>query len=624
MTVLIAVCLLVCLRLITSSIPSGIQHNSESLQSLTARGCIPCYDEYYSHFTTTDDILRCKGPYLFVGARQTLNATFLLGAFGLATDVSSFSNVSPREPLMSNGVYWYLFPASAFGFHDRMPLELDKADISEPESDSRLSWHLDRRIGGYRAGSASRLYNSVDYKKAIYNCPHNARSAPVEIRSASPSTKPSSSPSVITAEAPTVAVSLTTIYPSGIQYSSESLRTLQTRGCTPCYDAYYLERTTSEEILQCDGPMIFVGAKASTGATFLLGAFGLATNVTAITHRDTPHLSNGVYWYRTPNTSFGFLDNTNLQQSPADKGTVNPHSRLSWTLDSSFYDVADADLGGYRAGENIDLGFSKGFKKIIFNCPLLSGSVTPPSAAAAADMPKLPKQSNPSKQLKSSKSSKSSFRQVKSPPHAHTPTTTVSSTHASTAAGSLIHTSLDAVKPAHPHTDTSVDVVTSYPFGIQYESVSLHALATLRCEPCYVSDFSHVTQNRDILDCIGPYLFVGERLTSSSTFTIGAFGLATDVTRVTGWWDTHIMSNGVYWVFSPHYQFGFVSTYGSVFSHLVTHRTIPDSRLTWAIDGVSSESCDTTDCIPRGDTYVKSIFSCPITPKATVLSSTEQ
>ena len=77
--------------------------------------------------------------------------------------------------------------------------------------------------------------------------------------------------------------------------------------CYPCYTAYYSDPTTYTKILSCAGPVLFVGAILDGESVFSLGAYGLASEVQTQTAINTPHLSNGVYWYFTPQWSFGFL-----------------------------------------------------------------------------------------------------------------------------------------------------------------------------------------------------------------------------------------------------------------------------------------------------------------------------
>ena len=161
--------------------------------------------------------------------------------------------------------------------------------------------------------------------------------------------------------------------PYGIKYYSVNDYGLETGGCTICFDGYYENEIYSEDILNCDGPVLFVGVKKATSGLwyvvyglwdddFLIGAFGLASEVHRFTVLNKPHESNGVYWYFTPGKSFGFLGDDTLEQATADIGTTNSRSRLSWNL---------SKYGGYRAGINLRLSeTAKKYRKMIFDCPL--------------------------------------------------------------------------------------------------------------------------------------------------------------------------------------------------------------------------------------------------------------
>ena len=156
--------------------------------------------------------------------------------------------------------------------------------------------------------------------------------------------------------------------PYGIQYDSVTELNLNSGQCSLCYSASYHLRTSSDNVLSCAGPVLFVGAQTVSlsgrwwDSTIYLGAFGLASDVHKSTVLNTPHLSNGAYWYFTPGKSFGFLSDTDLQQNTtADTGTTNPDSRLSWNLDNSH--------GGFRAGSNTDLYDQNIYRKLIYNCP---------------------------------------------------------------------------------------------------------------------------------------------------------------------------------------------------------------------------------------------------------------
>ena len=146
--------------------------------------------------------------------------------------------------------------------------------------------------------------------------------------------------------------------PYGIQYDSVAMDDLNSE-CSLCYEDGTWKRTFSINIINCAGPVLFVGGTVEMwwpSNKMQLGAFALASEVHQTTVLNTPHLSNGVYWYFTPGKSFGFLADMDLQQEPtADMSTTNDESRLSWNLDNG--------QGGYRTGENT------GLKKFIYNCP---------------------------------------------------------------------------------------------------------------------------------------------------------------------------------------------------------------------------------------------------------------
>ena len=135
--------------------------------------------------------------------------------------------------------------------------------------------------------------------------------------------------------------------------------------CSLCYEDDGWKRTFSINIINCAGPVLFVGTSQGSWWPWgvyrmRLGAFALASEVHQTTVLNTPHLSNGVYWYFTPGKSFGFLGDTDLHQEPAgDTGTTNIEARLSWNLDNG--------NSGYRAG--IYTESNKKLLKLIYNCP---------------------------------------------------------------------------------------------------------------------------------------------------------------------------------------------------------------------------------------------------------------
>lgn len=149
-------------------------------------------------------------------------------------------------------------------------------------------------------------------------------------------------------------------YESGIQFYSESLSSLSGYGCSICYQATYPSEISSLDIKSCTGPNLFVGALEANTTTFMLGAFSPATVVQNETlaikvqgyhsyqMKDQTHVSNGVTWFFTTGTKFGFYDPNAA------------YSFLTWNIDQN------KDTYGNKAGEYPNPAT---LKKYIYNCP---------------------------------------------------------------------------------------------------------------------------------------------------------------------------------------------------------------------------------------------------------------
>ncbi len=94
---------------------------------------------------------------------------------------------------------------------------------------------------------------------------------------------------------------------------------------------------------QCNSASrLCVGGADPTGVTLQLVACGNCLVVTSETVINTPVLENGVYWYFTVGSSFGYTAVLPISQNSADTQSTIPEKRLSWHLSS----------GGYRIGAN--------------------------------------------------------------------------------------------------------------------------------------------------------------------------------------------------------------------------------------------------------------------------------
>ena len=83
-----------------------------------------------------------------------------------------------------------------------------------------------------------------------------------------------------------------------------------------------------------------VGGADSTGTTLQLIACGNCYVITSATALNSPVLNNGIYWYFTLGSSFGFSPFSIITQNSADTTDTNGDLRLSWHIGS----------GGYRIG----------------------------------------------------------------------------------------------------------------------------------------------------------------------------------------------------------------------------------------------------------------------------------
>ena len=108
---------------------------------------------------------------VFVGAKPSNSTNFIgIGAFGLSTGVFANTYSKTTAYLDAGGAYWYNYPGYGFGFAASSTVNLDTCDFGEgsPDCLSRLCWHVDQGIGGYRAGCTTHLNNNENWRKVIY------------------------------------------------------------------------------------------------------------------------------------------------------------------------------------------------------------------------------------------------------------------------------------------------------------------------------------------------------------------------------------------------------------------------------------------------------------------------
>eukprot|EP00727_Mastigamoeba_balamuthi_P009104 m51a1_g4816 hypothetical protein (447) ;mRNA; r:147144-148690 len=128
------------------------------------RGWTQHYREPYSHVTTRASIDPGRGEWLLVAAARADSP----GVLALAACGRRVELLAAGSGARSNGATWYCVEGKAFGFSESERLSLGSADTENGTGDRRLSWHLDGRNGGWRAGEATGLNNDTQWLKLVF------------------------------------------------------------------------------------------------------------------------------------------------------------------------------------------------------------------------------------------------------------------------------------------------------------------------------------------------------------------------------------------------------------------------------------------------------------------------
>jgi hypothetical protein len=169
------------------SFPAGVQINYP-LSSIPPQ-CTMCYSVSYKTPTTSNDIQKCKGDSLLMGARRyDAPSLFIIAAYGSRSCVFTSSNSSSQVSDVCNGVYWYQTSGVSIGFSSSPIIDQYLTDISSESSSSadtrKLSWNLDNNVGGAQAGTMYNLNNDSIHEKVMFSCPSRILS----LTSSSPNT----------------------------------------------------------------------------------------------------------------------------------------------------------------------------------------------------------------------------------------------------------------------------------------------------------------------------------------------------------------------------------------------------------------------------------------------------
>ena len=152
-------------------LPCGILYNRDEA-SLLQNGFIKCYDQPYSHITTSAELVPCNGTnVVFVGAKSNSSDTKIaLGAFGLSSNVYTVTKSTTTAYIDPGGAYWYNYPNWGFGFSGVSSVNILYCDAGQAAGNCayRLCWNLDEGLGGARVGCTEGLNNDAVRRKVMY------------------------------------------------------------------------------------------------------------------------------------------------------------------------------------------------------------------------------------------------------------------------------------------------------------------------------------------------------------------------------------------------------------------------------------------------------------------------
>ena len=132
------------------------------MNELLNQGFETVYNEFYSHYTTNNEIINIKSQcnptsIICVGGAYSNNDTLLLVSCGSCLDI--LTTTTRDQPRLVNGAWWYFTPSESFGFSPNSSIrQVVYADIFDCDASlsckdsNRLSWHLDIRTG-WRIGN---------------------------------------------------------------------------------------------------------------------------------------------------------------------------------------------------------------------------------------------------------------------------------------------------------------------------------------------------------------------------------------------------------------------------------------------------------------------------------------
>ena len=147
---------------------SGVQNN---LPFSYMSSYSQVYNRPYSYASSTSEINSIRNScsassILCVGCYAAYSSYLTSVACGGCLQITQQTTMN--TPNLVNGVYWYFTSSYSFGYSDTYSINQNSADIDSQSDASKISWHVDQGVGGWRCGSNTYLNGDNTYYKVIY------------------------------------------------------------------------------------------------------------------------------------------------------------------------------------------------------------------------------------------------------------------------------------------------------------------------------------------------------------------------------------------------------------------------------------------------------------------------
>ena len=150
-----------------------------------------------------------------------------------------------------------------------------------------------------------------------------------------------------------------------------------------------------------------------------------------------------------------------------------------------------------------------------------------------------------------------------------------------------------------------------YPIGIQFSQTAISDLRNQSCTLCFDKSYKGSVRTGEILACNGTYLYVGAKERQNEVFSIGAYGLASEIHQQTPLNMPHL-SNGLYWYFTTGWSFGFVDVNNIFQRPGDTGISHPRCRMSWLLEfPIGGYRAGELTNLTESAEWRKIVYNCP-------------